>query len=54
MMADEGLACKNLTTLCSEISEPLDSTVHAELTLFYLWHLCCKLQDTENQSKEKY
>lgn len=54
MMADEGLACENLTTLHSEISEPLDSTVHAELTLFYLQHLCCKLQDTENQSKEKY
>lgn len=27
MMADAGLACKNLTTLHSEIPEPLDSTV---------------------------
>lgn len=36
MMADEGLACENLTTLYSELSEPLDSTVQAELTLFYL------------------
>lgn len=36
MIADEGLACKNLTTVHPEISEPLDSTVHAELTLFYL------------------
>lgn len=54
MMADEVLACKNLTTLHSEFSEPLDSTVQAELTLFYLQRLCRKLQDTENQSKEKH
>lgn len=36
MTADAGLACKNLTTPHSEISEPLDSTVQAELTVFYL------------------
>lgn len=32
--SDEGVAFKKLTTLHSGISEPLDSTIHAELQHF--------------------